>query len=90
MAARLGDGCMTVVFRNSCCDSLVIKEVVNRTSLTLCYKIISGIWMDVKENLSKGVGTKFNTTPEKPVTPESSSSGLKSAKRKLQLNLGKR
>lgn len=95
IVARLGDGCMTVVFRNNCCDSLVVKEVINRSALTLCHKIISGIWMGVGENLSQGSGKKFNTPPGRPVTPgDNGGSGhqsvSESGKRKLKLNLEKR
>ena len=97
--ARLGDGSMTVVFKNSCCDCLVVKEVVNRAALTLCHKLICGIWMGVGENFSQGGGKKFATAPGGAVTPaagdesgggQSVSRSTSSGKKKLQLNLGKR
>lgn len=90
MAARLGDGTMTVVFRNSCCDSLVVKEAVNRTALTLFHKIISTIWMGVGEPLSRGTTKNFNSPPGGLGTPEVRSDATRSEKNKLQLSLGKR
>ena len=93
VAARLGDGAMTVVFRNSCCDSLVVKEVTNRSALTLCHKIISGIWMGIGDTLSEGSARqKFNSSPGGPMASSTGPSLSKSSsgKKKLQLNLGKR
>ena len=100
VVARLGDGAMTIVFRNSCCDSLVVKEVIKRSELTLCHKVICGIWMGVGENFSQGTGKKFTTAPGGLATPtagdESGGGGqcvsrsMSSGKKKMQLNLSKR
>ena len=94
VAARLGDGTMTVVFRNSACDSLVVKEVVNRSALTLFHKIVSAIWMGVGEPLSRGTTINFSSPPGglamAEVKTEAGRSVSKTEKSKLQLSLGKR
>ena len=96
VVARLGDGSMTVVFKHGCCDSIVVKEVVDRGALTLCHKIISGIWMDVGETIGRGAtqwlgspsagGHKVTTQTTSEVGQNLSASG----KKKIELTLKRR
>ena len=93
VAARLGEGSMTVVFRHGCCDSLVVKEVVNRGALTLCHKIISGIWMGVEGVTSEGVAERFGSPPTGGHGAAGSEAGQSLSargRRKIELTLNKR
>ena len=96
VVARLGDGSMTIVFQQSCCDSLVVKEVIDRSALTLCHKIICGIWMGIGENAMKGDLERFSSPPGMLLTQatgakrDDTSSVSANAKRKIQLCLKKR
>ena len=89
---------MTVVFKHGCCDSIVIREVIDRGALTLCHKIVSSIWMGVGEVGTAGRGTTewlgaspvsgrvATTQPTGEVGHSLSASG----KRKIELTLKKR
>ena len=93
VVARLGNGSMTLVLRHSCCDSLVVKEVVDRSALTLCHKIVYGIWMGIEGNVGKGGLEKFVSPPAgllKQATGESSGDVSANSKRKIQLSLKRR
>ena len=95
VVARLGDGSMTVVFKHGCCDSIVVKEVIDRGALTLCHKIISGIWMDVGETIGRGA-TQWLGSPAsgRGVTTQSTSEVGQnlsaSGKKKIELTLKRR
>ena len=89
VVARLGEGSMTVVFKEGCCDSIVIKEVVDRGALTLCHKIISEIWMGVGE--AAGGGTQWlGSSPTGRSSDSGGQSLSASGKRKMELTLKKR
>ena len=95
LAPRLGDGCMTIVFRNNCCDSLVVKEAIDRSALTRCYNILNSIWLGVGEEGGGGGRMKLSVTPSGPggqVALGSNGGGGQSASRsgKKKLQLAKR
>lgn len=89
VVARLNDGAMTIVFKDSDCDSLVVKEVRDRAAFIQFHKILHDIWMGVGA-VNQGGRGKLSVLPSGQKGEGSPGVVSGSGKRKPQLNLSKR
>ena len=89
VVARLNDGAMTIVFKDSDCDSLVVKEVRDRSAFVQFHKILNDIWMGVGV-MNRGGRGKLSVPPLGHRGEGSPDPVSGSGKRKAQLNLSKR
>ena len=78
---------MTMVFRHGCCDSVVVKEVIDRGALTRCHKIISAISMGLGDMSVKGTPPTVGRERSLSGVGETLSAG---GRRKIELTLKRR
>ena len=84
LVARPSDGVMTIVFKASDCDSLVIKDVSNRGSFHHFHQLMQDVWLG--GNLTNGgPGRKTSSAPQSQKGQRSPIPGRESGHRKIQL-----